>query len=462
MNPGFRIITLLAAALCLALSPAAQALTQEEETRLGKEFMAYVRGNMELMSDPELNRYLTGLGRRILAVLPPQPFEYHFYLVKDDAINAAAGPGGNILVYSGLVAAFETEGQLAAILAHEIAHSVSRHIAQNIERAQKLNWATLAAVVAGILVGGQVGAAVATGSVNAGIVAQLKYSREDEAEADYKALNWLSLAGYDPHAMEAGFDALYSVRWQGPGDTPEYLLTHPPLAQRQRAVANWIAAHPERGGYAAQGDAAFLAFKAKVIARASDRLGARNFFNSLLKTHPAQAHHGLGLTAMESQDLATAQRELKTAAELAPANLEILTDLAALSYRQGRFAEAEATLSRVLIMDPDRANALFYLARITQEQNRLERARDIYLRLLGIDPLHAQAHYYLGKVYGELGDIPRAHYHLGLSFELGGQKEQAAYHFTKAQEALGTSTGQAKELAALLKKKINEIQTRKD
>ncbi|NIR12428.1 MAG: M48 family metalloprotease, partial [Desulfobacterales bacterium] len=91
---------------------------------------------------------------------------------------------GHIFVFSGLINEMEEIDELAAVMCHEIAHVTARHLAHRIEQSKNLGWATLAGILAGILIGGSAGAAVMAGSQAATAQAQLHYSREDERQAD--------------------------------------------------------------------------------------------------------------------------------------------------------------------------------------------------------------------------------------------------------------------------------------
>ncbi|MGD9277375.1 MAG: M48 family metalloprotease, partial [Desulfobacterales bacterium] len=155
---------------------------------MSREVMKVIMKHYELINDPLIANYINQMGQKIVSALPPQPFNYHFYVIKNDEYNAFATPAGHVFINSGLLEAMENEEELAGILSHEIAHVVCRHISQKIERAQKIGIATLAGVAAGILlgVGGSMAAANALtiGSTAAGQSLELSYSREDEFQAD--------------------------------------------------------------------------------------------------------------------------------------------------------------------------------------------------------------------------------------------------------------------------------------
>ena len=99
---------------------------------MGREFMRVVLEHFELIEDPFIVNYVNKIGNKIILALPPQPFNYRFYIIKEDTYNAFASPAGNIFINSGLFEAMENEEELAGILAHEIAHVVCRHISQRI------------------------------------------------------------------------------------------------------------------------------------------------------------------------------------------------------------------------------------------------------------------------------------------------------------------------------------------
>jgi predicted Zn-dependent protease len=184
----------------VVMVPEGICITIQEEREMSKEFMAVVRAQFPLIEDPVINDYVNRVGKRILAAIPPQPFDYQFHVLHEDVYNAFATPAGHIFFNSGLFAALDSEEELAGIIGHEIAHVVCRHISDRIESSKKIGMATLAGMVAGVLLGAGGAAAAASavtmGSVAAGQTAALAYSRENEMQADQLGLEYLTLAGY--------------------------------------------------------------------------------------------------------------------------------------------------------------------------------------------------------------------------------------------------------------------------
>src|SRR5436309_4669660 len=95
---------LSASAYTVLCGPSAVAIPSiNEEKDLGKKFPLEARAKLPLIDDVEIETYVNGVGQKIVAALPEQPFTYHFYVVRDSRINAFAVPGGYIYVHAGLL-----------------------------------------------------------------------------------------------------------------------------------------------------------------------------------------------------------------------------------------------------------------------------------------------------------------------------------------------------------------------
>jgi predicted Zn-dependent protease len=222
-------------------------MSPEEERRLGEEFMRNVRQSLKLLDDPAIDAYIQALGDHLVS----QVSDYHqpitFFVVDDPSINAFAGPGGYIGVHTGLITAARTEGELAAVLAHEIAHVVQRHLLRSVETDSHMQLPTLAAILAAIIVGGsnpQVSEAVLASSIAGSTQHQLTYSRQHEQEADRVGLDILARAGYDPRSMVSFFEKLQQANRYGDNRLPEFLLTHPLTFSRIADTRNRAAQYP--------------------------------------------------------------------------------------------------------------------------------------------------------------------------------------------------------------------------
>ena len=418
----------------------ALALTYEQERELGKQVLEMVKKRYSLVEDPVINAYLNDLGQKIVRAVGPQPFDYHFYIIDNDVINAFATPGGYVFVHSGLINALSSEGELASVLSHEIAHVTSRHVSDLMAKSKTISVAAMAGVLVGALVGGPVGSALMLGTMGAGAQAQLAYTREDEREADIKGLDYLVASGYDPRFAAETFDVLLRNTWHAPKDVPTYLTTHPGLSERVTWVANLVATTPAYSQMRGRGDEkAFQSAKNRLLALTAGPLRAHNYFETEVQDHPQDpwGYYGLGLLAQKEQDLDTAIEDYRRALELDPSNASIMLDLGYTYMQKKDFQAALNTLTPAVVLRPQNSRALFLLGRTYEELDVADRALQLYQRAAVQDPGNPDILSALGMAYGRRGELAKAHLNTGLAFLRQDQTEKALYHLRLAKDKSG-------------------------
>ena len=99
-----------------------------EEEAMGREFIAAARQQMNFVEDPLLVRYVETLGNRLAASLEGDTSRLRFFLIENRLINAFAGPGGRLAIFTGLITTTRTEAELASVMAHELGHVAQRHL----------------------------------------------------------------------------------------------------------------------------------------------------------------------------------------------------------------------------------------------------------------------------------------------------------------------------------------------
>ena len=212
-----------------------------EEVAMGEEFAIEIENQFEVYDDPELTAYVRSVGGRIAAICDRQDIEYHFSVIKNDEMNAFALPGGYIYIYTGLMKVLDNEGQLAAVLAHEVGHVTARHSA---ERLTAMYGAQMAV---GLLLGdnpAQYQVLIANIFSTTGFLA---YSRANEYEADRLGTSYTSLAGYDPECVGELLGKFVDTEAREPSKLEQWLSTHPPASERIGKVDILAASLPLAG-----------------------------------------------------------------------------------------------------------------------------------------------------------------------------------------------------------------------
>jgi predicted Zn-dependent protease len=182
------------------------------------------------------------VGRKVAdeALKVSYDYPYAFDVLDTDVVNAFALPGGPIFVTRGILADFTSEAELSSVLGHEIGHVTARHSVEQMSTAQLANLGLGVAMVAS-----------EDFRPYAGLAFQgmqlmfLKFSRDDESQADELGLRYMTRAGYDPREMPKMFDTLDRISAaEGGGRIPVWASTHPNPDRRAESTFERIAALP--------------------------------------------------------------------------------------------------------------------------------------------------------------------------------------------------------------------------
>jgi beta-barrel assembly-enhancing protease len=209
-------------------------ISVNQEIELGRQTQQQVRAKVPRLTDASVVSYVESVGRRLTARAGGPRYPYSFSVANYREINAFALPGGPVWIHRGTLAAAQNEAQVASVLAHEVAHIAERHAADQLTKGLIAN---------GLL--GLLGAVLGNdrSARTAQIAAQalaggymLKFSRDDEREADRVGARIMRQAGWDPREMIGFMEVLRRQQGRDPGSVEVFLSSHPGPAERAQLL----------------------------------------------------------------------------------------------------------------------------------------------------------------------------------------------------------------------------------
>jgi predicted Zn-dependent protease len=219
----------------------------EHEIALGKGLAQEVERSSKLIDDPVIVEYVNRVGQNLVRNSDAHvPFTIK--VIDSDEVNAFALPGGFFYVNSGLILRAQEEAELAGVMAHEISHVTARHGTKQATKGEMMQLATIPLMLLGP--GGWAGYGIYQALQLAIPLSYLKFSRDDEREADFLGLQYMYKAGYDPNAYITFFERIQTDEKRRPGTIPKFFSTHPPTPDRIAATQKEIARIlPEKDEY---------------------------------------------------------------------------------------------------------------------------------------------------------------------------------------------------------------------
>lgn len=256
------------------------------EIAIGTFLNAQIQMKFPIVEDEEINSYINSLGEKLVEHSKRRDIDYHFYVVNTSDVNAFALPGGFIYVYRGLIEMCDNEGELAGVLGHEIGHVVAKHSVKLLSK-DLLMKGILKSTDYGISQKSKKWAKVISSIGGAGAyLAELKFSRDDERQADYLAIKEMMDAGYDPNCFVSFFKKLKRLSEESGAELiPTFLRTHPLTQERIENAIEEIENSNYTGGGIKDSEE-FRNFKDRVrslpqpVQNVLERLLGGNFINS--------------------------------------------------------------------------------------------------------------------------------------------------------------------------------------
>ena len=198
------------------------ALMLQGESKLGKHLSNSYQEQREMVEDEEVLAYVTKIGNDLAELMGRDDFEYEFYVIRDDAINAFALPGGKVFINTGIILNTNSEAEFAGLIAHELAHAVLSHSFAQFASNQLHN-------SVGQMLDSALGNKLPIGSIISTLIS-LDYSRSHERQADIVGTRVLATAGYAADGLRNLMVTL--AEKQENSGSPAFLSTHPATDDR--------------------------------------------------------------------------------------------------------------------------------------------------------------------------------------------------------------------------------------
>jgi predicted Zn-dependent protease len=451
------ILSLLIAACSSVVAPVIPSVagpSEDEETKISREFRREAKKFLKFVNNPEVERYIDRIGRRILSATGPQSFDYRFFVVEDPQLNAFAVPGGSIYVYTGLIERAKTTDELAGVLGHEITHVKGHHMARSsgpdaISILSLLSMVALARTGSGAQAAGIVGQAVSA-------TRQLAYSRQLEMEADTLGARYMAAAGYDPKGTIAFLKMLDQERALNPIDVPAYVLSHPITQER---VANAELVVKSLGSTQLRSDDPEALKKVQIVIRMDRRDDVVHEYEKLVKQAPKNPEflYLLGYAQQLQGQLSEARANYEQARKIWPENAGLQRDLGRLYGEIGDFARARTTFDQSLAAEPNEPLTYLYLGEMLEKSDDLRGAAGSYLNAQNLAPLWDRPFYKLGMLYGRLDRPGDGYYYLGRAFALQDEDEKAINNLERAIKILGANSPRGQ----LIQEELNTLKKRR-
>jgi predicted Zn-dependent protease len=202
-------------------------LALSDEKDFGSRAAEQYKQQLPLLEDPEVVDYVTQLGLQVAQPMG-RDFDYEFFVVQDNSLNAFALPGGKIFVNTGTILSTDSQAELAGVLAHEAAHSVLSHGMQKMFSNNIFS---------------QLQSEIPFGEFITTMVS-LNYSRDQERQSDILGTRVLSTSGYAADGLR---NFMVTLAQNTPAGSPvdEYFSTHPASPARVSYLEELI----QRNGY---------------------------------------------------------------------------------------------------------------------------------------------------------------------------------------------------------------------
>ncbi|WP_345552168.1 M48 family metalloprotease [Microbulbifer aestuariivivens] len=402
------------------------------EKELGQMWLRMFRSQVRTSNDALLQQYVEDTLKGLAQHAPLEDKTLDVVVVKNDTMNAFAVPGGVVGVHTGLFLFAENEDQFASVLAHELAHLSQRHYARTLEAQRNSTLPTLAGMLGALVLaataGGDAGIAAMTATQAAALDSQLRFSRQNEQEADRVGIDTLAKAGKDPEAAGEMFEQMLKATryYRRP---PEFLLTHP-VTEKRIADAKLRASRMPDVHNSDNREYHLMRARIRVAAESTPQQAVKRFQAELrgINDNEDASRYGLALAQVAAGKPDEALETLQPLLEREPDKAAFVLARADVDLAREDYTSATRRLDKALSRNPGDhaltmglANAHFKAGNYLAAERILER----HSRVRRKDPA---VWYLLAETHGLAGDIVGVHEARAEYYILNGVFDKAAQH----------------------------------
>jgi predicted Zn-dependent protease len=417
---------------------ASSTFSRQQEYELGRAWLKIFRSQVRTVSDPLLQQYLEDLIYKLASNSQLKDRRLEVVIVDNPTINAFAVPGGVVGVHNGTFLVAENEAQLASVLGHELAHLSQRHFARGIEQQQRAMIPTMAGLLGALVLAatahGDAGIAAMTATQAAAQQNQLRFSRENEQEADRFGMETVVKSGYDPNAFAAMFDNMLAAnRYASGSNAPEFLLTHPLTESRISDARNRARDYP-RQVYVDNLDYQLMRARVELqlapnYSEAIKRFKAR--LNSKARNSEAD-RYGLALAYLQAGQTDAARAQLAPLVAQDPRRIAYAVTDAEIDMAAGDAQRAIDKLQKQLRVNPGNYPLSMSYANALLKANRPPQAEAVLEDVAKARPTDPDVWYLLAETDGLAGNIVGVHRARAEYFVLNGVLDKAEKQLTYA------------------------------
>lgn len=441
--------------------PSTAVFSPAEAHDLGRAWLMAFRNQAPIVTDPLLTDYLEHLLYRLAMHSQLQDRRLELVIIDNKTMNAFAVPGGVIGVHNGLFLYADNEDELASVLAHELGHLSQHHFERNVERQKEALLPTMAGLLGSLIIaataGGDAGMAAITATQAASVQNQLRYSRENEREADRSGIETLENAGFNPEAMANMFESLQRESRLYGRQPPEFLLTHPVTESRIADARSRAARMPHQKS---SDPLEFELMKARVEFHFEPNTNAAiKRFRADLDNgdHPFAQRYALVLAYTQAGQFDAAQKQMDILIKKDPDRIPFVVTQARLWLAAGKITEARDLLAHQLQYNPGNHPLTMAYADALLRNGQPKKAETLLEAHVKERPDDPDVWYQLAEVHGLAGNIVGVHQARAEYFVLMGAPDQAIRQLGYALPLVKTNYA----ATARIKERIRQIEALK-